>query len=154
MIPAHLRKLALQRISREYQQINAAPMDPDQCRDLSLFALQALAAIPEGTASENDLANLEVISNITLLLCEIGYGPDEIDTAKAGQTAVMAVRARFNRMGKVGAQGGELAALRACVVLHDAQMHAGVTRAEMTQVLREMKSRMKAGHVHKIEESV
>lgn len=123
------------------------PMAMDQCMDLALFAHTATQALQTGQATDIDINNLAMISNIAMLLAECGYGAEALDDIITGQHAVRAVIARQDRTGRTGCSGPELQAIRDLVGLHDQQLHLGPTRRQMTAILAEMRRRMTEGEV-------
>lgn len=125
----------------------ASEMDPSQVRDLQLMGHAALTAITNGQGTEIDIDNLAMISNLSLVLAEMGLGADLLPDVKAGQDAVLALQARFARLGRVGAAGHELRALNALIELHDAQLEIPPTVDEMRKAVAEVRRRRDAGHV-------
>ena len=96
---------------------------------------------------EVDIDNLALISNVALVLAEMGLGADLLPEVMAGQDAVLALQARFARLGRVGAAGDELRALNGLLELHDAQLDIPPTVEEMRKAIAEVKRRREAGHV-------
>lgn len=132
---------------RTFQQLNQMSMDHTQSRDLLVFALAALDAVTRGEATDVDLNNLAVISNISLLLCERGYGANVLDDVIAAQHVVVSMRERFDRTSRVGVDGPGLQRLRDLMDIHGQQLEAQPTRQEMLGILSTMRQRMSAGHV-------
>lgn len=122
-------------------------MTPDKARDLALFAHASMAALQRGEATEVDANNLALISNVALLLAEIGYGIEALPEIQAGQLAANGVRLRQLRTGRAVATGPELQALRELVDLHDQQLQLQPTGAQMTAVIAELRRRMADGEV-------
>ncbi len=120
-------------------------MQRDQITDLSLFGHAALSALERGQATDVDVNNLAVIANVAMLLCEIGYGAEVLDTMVAGQRAVVSLQARHARTGRAVATGPELLAIREAIALHDQQLDMAPTAREMRAVIAELNRRNKAG---------
>lgn len=126
---------------------NASNLDCTQVRDLQLIGHAALTAITRGQGVEVDIDNLALISNVSLVLAEMGLGADLLPDVMAGQDAVLALQARFARLGRVGAGGDELRALNGLLELHDAQLDIPPTVEEMRKAIAEVKRRRENGHV-------
>lgn len=122
-------------------------MQRDQITDLSLFGHAALAALERGHATSVDTNNLAVISNVCMLLCEIGYGVEAIGDVIAGQRAVVSLKAREARTGRAVATGQELQAIRGVIDIHDQQLDMAPTAREMRVIMAELKRRLSAGEV-------
>lgn len=122
-------------------------MQRDQITDLSLFGHAALSALERGQATDIDVNNLAVIVNVAMLLCEIGYGVEVLDTMVAGQHAVKALQQRQARTGRGVATGPELLAIREVIALHDQQLEMQPTARQMRAVIEELKRRQKAGGI-------
>lgn len=122
-------------------------MQRDQITDLSIFGHAALAALERGQATDTDVNNLAVITNVAMMLCELGYGAEVIDTMIAGQKAVVSVRNRRERIGRVIASGPELIAIREVIALHDQQLEMAPTGREMRVLMNELRRRLEAGEV-------
>lgn len=122
-------------------------MGRDQITDLSLFGHSALQALERGQATDIDVNNLAVITNVAMMLCEIGYGVEVIDTMIAGQKAVVSLQARHKRTGRAVATGPELIAIRDAIELHDQQLSMAPTAREMRSIMTELRRRLTAGEV-------
>lgn len=125
----------------------ASDLDQAQVRDLSLLGHAALTAITQGRGTERDVDQLAVVSNVSLVLAEIGLGADLIPDVHAGQAAIMSMQARLARVGKAGATGPELQALNTLMELHDAQLSIPPTVDEMRRAVSEVRRRREAGQV-------
>jgi hypothetical protein len=125
----------------------ASELDASQVRYLSLIGHAALTAITQGTGTAVDVDNLALLSNVSLVLAEIGLGADLIPDVHAGQAAILSMQARLARVGKAGATGPELQALNTLMELHDAQLSIPPTVDEMRRALAEVKRRREAGQV-------
>lgn len=140
-IEAHRRAAAAHAAqAKESARLDATSMDDNQRRDLMAFAYASLAAVPAGDATDVDLSNLAVITNISHLLCDRGYGADAEPEIIAAQDAVVSMQARYQRTGRVGASGPELQALRMAIDIHEQQMEAQPTCGEMRELLAEMRA--------------
>lgn len=134
-------------IAIELERVADDPMILSKSQDLALFAHTAVQALQIGSATDVDINNLAMISNVAMLLAECGYGAEALDQIEAAQNAVRSVRARHARTGRVGCTGPELVAIREMVDIHDQQLHLGPTQRQMTAVIAEMRRRMAAGEV-------
>lgn len=134
-------------IAIELERVADDPMALEKSQDLALFAHTAVQALQTGSATDVDINNLAMISNIAMLLAECGYGAEALDQIETAQHAVNSIRARHVRTGRVGCSGPELVAIRDLVDIHDQQLHLGPTQRQMTAVIAEMRRRMAAGEV-------
>ena len=126
---------------------NASDLDCTQVRDLQLIGHAAANAIRLGQGVPVDIDNLALISNMALVLAQMGLGADLLPEVLAGQDAVIGMQARLARTGKVGASGDELTALNTLLELHDAQLDIPPTVHEMRAAIAEVRRRREAGLV-------
>jgi len=101
---------------------NASALDCTQVRDLQLIGHAALTAITQGKGVEGDIDNLALISNVALVLAEMGLGADLLNEVLQGQQAVISMQERLEQTGRVGASGPALYALNVLLEVHDAQL--------------------------------
>ena len=124
------------------------PLDPSQLTDLALGYHGALAALTSGRGTWDDCNTLACASNIAVLLCECGFGADELAAMQAAQNAVFVAEQRGKSTGRYLLTGVELRALQELVDLHDAQLaHEECTEGRIVAVLAEIKARKVAGNV-------
>lgn len=109
--------------------------------------MRLLDALPHGQATEIDLDNLAVMVNISRLLCDRGYGPEGEGAITDGQMAVLAIKQRFERLGRAAVTGQELQALRTAIEIHEQQLAMQPTTREMREVLDYMRSAVMDGMV-------
>ena len=131
----------------ERARIDASTIDEAQQRDLATFAWATLDALPNGQATDIDLDNLAVMVNISRLLAERGYGPEGLDAIMEGQMAVLAIKQRFERLGRATARGPELQALRLAIDIHEQQLAMQPTTRDMREVLDYMRQAVRDGRV-------
>jgi len=141
------RREVAKQVQQAKQEAAKQPMAGEQITDLMIYAVQAVAAIGAGDAAEADLHNIACMGNVSLVLAEQGLGAELLDDIRAGQDAVVSMMARHERVGRVGASGPELVALRRLLEIHEAQLEAGPTRGEMVAALNEIRRRMSTGQV-------
>lgn len=126
-------------------------LDGDQVRDLSMFAHASLVAITRGEGGPVDIDNLALVSNMALVLSQMGLGIDLLPAIMDAQDAVVSMQARLARTGKAGASGEELKALNMLLEVHDAQLEIPPKVEEMRKAVAEVKRRRNAGQVIGIE---
>jgi hypothetical protein len=115
--------------------------------DLALAANLALAEVLRGEGTRDDLDTIAVCANVSLVLSETGYGPENEAKIIDAQEAIMRARMRAKKMtGRIGLDGLGLQALRDLLAIHDQQM-AAATTADVTAALLEVRKRMGAGQV-------
>lgn len=128
----------------------AEHLQADHVDDLALHVIEAMGAVMAGDATDVHVDALAIASNISMLLCERGYGREAMEDVLRGQDAVMGIIARKQRTGRIGVNGQELALLRVLVDTHEQQLRLAPTRAEMREVLAEIKRRQAQGAVLKV----
>lgn len=126
-------------------------LDESQIRDLSLFAHASLTAITRGEGTPVDIDNLALVSNMALVLSQLGLGLDLQPAIMDAQDAVVSMQSRLARTGKVGASGPELQAVNVLLEVHDAQLEIPPTVEEMRKAVAEVKRRRESGQVIGIE---
>jgi hypothetical protein len=115
--------------------------------DLALAANLALADVLRGDGTRDDLDTIAVCANVSLVLSETGYGPENETKIIEAQEAIMRARMRAKKLtGRIGLDGLGLQALRDLLAIHDQQM-AAATTADVTAALLEVRTRMGAGQV-------
>lgn len=118
----------------------------DKLDALMLHVLSAMCAIEHGQGTEEDILQLALASNISLILCEAEIGSEYIFQVKDAQHAITEMHERFLSTGKVGLTGPGIIELRAMLDLHGQQMaHEDCTEGKMVQALREIQYRHQSG---------
>ena len=142
---------------------NNVDFTPQEQAQLSLPVHLALEALRRGQATAEDFDGLAAVANVCLIRAE------HIDKAarKAGrlrndaslvphiqrsQEALLTLKARALRTGRLVPTAAELAEITEMVSVHD-QLLALSTPRQMEHALREMLLRMHRGQVHRIEEA-
>lgn len=131
---------------RTRQALDARAMAADQQLDLVIFCSSALDALAHGQATDIDVNNLAMISNLSMILCERGIGGNVLDDVIEAQCAVVEIQQRQARTGRIGASGPGLQALRDLVDIHEQQLEAA-PMGEVRAAISTMRNRMAAGHV-------
>lgn len=141
------RRLISRTWARERAALDAQTMDCAQIADLSLFGLVALQTITAGQAGEAELTDIAVMTNISRLLAERGYGTEALPDIITAQHAALAMRNRWERTGRVGLSGPELQDLRKLLTIHEQQLALGIPSSELRGVIQEMHAANAAGEV-------
>lgn len=142
--PRMQRELAMRR-QRQRQQEAKLPLDGDQISDLCVFATHALFQLVHGNASEDEIHHMSYLANVAMLFAERGLGHEYLEDIKAGQQAVVSIYGRFERIGKVGATGPELQAIRQLINVHEAQLEAQPSRKEMLDIIATIRAAQHEG---------
>lgn len=122
-------------------------LDLTQLRDLMVAVHSSLRAIEDGAGTEDDITQLAVASNIALIFAERGLGTEYIPEVKEAQRHIVDAQERLKQSGKVGLTGPGMLAIRRMLELHDEQIkHPEANEGAMRSALREIFSRMLAGH--------
>lgn len=142
------RESGLHRIRVAVSGRNEKPLDAGQLANLGIAYHGALHAITHGQANGDDLETLAVAANVALMLCERGFGLDEVATVKDGQDAILRMMRRHHEGKPIATTGPELVALQRLLELHDAQVeHPLCTHGVLAGVLIECKRRVLDGQV-------
>lgn len=129
------------------QAYNSSDLDCAQVRDLQLIGHAALTAITRGQGVPVDIDNLALISNMAMVLAEMGLGADLLNEVLQGQQAVISMQERLEQTGRVGASGPAIYALNVLLDVHDAQLDIPPSVHEMRQAIGEVQRRRRAGLV-------
>jgi hypothetical protein len=105
-----------------------------------------LDRLVHGKADAGDIGQLGYLCNMTVLLCEKGFGPECLAEAKAGQEALMNAMARGLKGKAFGCTGDEVKALRATYQIHRAQCEA-CGRGHILAASKEVERRQAVGDV-------
>lgn len=125
---------------------DAAPMSIEQANDLLLIGYQSIDAVLHGQGRDTHVHNLALISNMTMLLAEQGYGADALPEILRGQDAITTCGARLQSRGVIGVTGPEAMAIRALLDIHHQQLHAQPTTGDMRTVCDELRRRIADGN--------
>jgi len=132
-------------VAAQEARIEAAPLTGDQQRDLGLaywLSFQAMLNAPCESAWHSLAASL----NVAMVLCERGFGAEYIGDIKAAQMSLMRAYKRSNdgKSWELDAEG--IAAIRAALTLHDAQVEIA-ERKEIRLAINEIYERVNNGDV-------
>ena len=101
----------------------------------SLWPLQALQALTDGVATPENLGTLDLRTRwAAAMLAVFDASEDAGEIIEGATTALLSIKARLDKVGKIGATGQELQALRAMVGLAD-DLQAKCTRRECRDAL-------------------
>ncbi len=128
------------------QRNSAEAFTKDKLDALMLHVLSAMRAIEMGSGSEEDILQLALASNISLILCEAEIGSEYIFQVKDAQYAITQMHERFLSTGKVEVTAAGAIELHAMLDLHGQQMaHEDCTEGKLVQALREIQHRHQSG---------
>lgn len=149
-IPAHIRKAIQRQQAKAHLEAEARKAEPlqfDQVQSICIAARASLNRITQyGEATEQHWCDLAQPVNVSLLLCERGFGEDLIDDIRAAQDALMRAMHRGKRTLRYGLDGPGVMAIQRALDIHDQQIEL-VTRGEMLDVLMELRRRIDEGNV-------
>lgn len=127
---------------------SAAPLDATQVRDLAVYCHSAIDALRTGEGVFDHTNHLALACNVSLVLCEQGFGEEYLPDVFAAQEALVRLLTRAEHLGRYVLAGRELEALNRLLELHEAQLeHEACTEGLMVRALGEIKRRMSTGHV-------
>jgi len=121
------------------------PFDQAERTNLSLPVRMAYEAVKSGRGDENDMDTLAAIVNVSLIRCEQEY-PDYIDVCKEAQQAVMHIKDRYLKSGKLGMSGQDMQDLLPVLDLHE-QLIELSTPKQMMDAMKEVLKRIDQKHV-------
>ena len=104
-------------------------------------------------ADAGDIGHLGYMVNMTLVLCENGFGAEYVQQAQAGQEAVLKAMQRGLDGHSFGVTGDELKALRTTYQVHRAQAEVA-GRGHIIAASKEVERRQKTGAVVKLGEEL
>lgn len=130
---------------------DAVPMSTAQATDLLLIGWESVDAMLRGEGKDTHVHNLALISNMTLLLAEQGYGLDAVPDIIRAQESVTTCGARLQARGVVGLSGAEATAIRTMLDIHGQQLHAPPTTGDMRLVCDELRQRIRDNNVISID---
>ena len=136
----HWRKKLVTRLADDKRAHYAATLGDEQVVDLLTPAYSALDAIPKGQGVQEHIGCLWIVARMTHELASVGYGgEDAIREARDAALALAEIQDRLGRLGRVGARGPELLALREMLATHDAQLELRPTRREMVDCMERVR---------------
>jgi hypothetical protein len=124
------------------------PFDQREITQLAVPPRMAIEAIRYGKGTETDFDTLACIVNVCMVRTE-QIGGDKtaaLDVCYGAMEALMKMKERAQRLGKIGFGAGEMDALVPALDLHE-QLIELSTPKQMADALRQVLSRIEAGHV-------
>jgi hypothetical protein len=116
-------------------------MSGDQLADLGMAVYQSIERLRVGLGGDSDWHTLVGAVDVSLVLCEWGYGPEHLDTVKTAQDALIHIHQRKLRTGRMAFDGAAYTAITAAIGLHEAQIEA-TPRIVAREAVREVSRRM------------
>lgn len=152
-IPQHVSKavrdrLNGQRIGVTLRKSNTEKFNDKEIMEMHRMSLLAIDAVAKGKAEQNDVHQLAFMANLTLLLCERGFGKDLIERVKTGQRHLAQLHGRLERGESLLLTGPGITAVRDLIAVHEAQIEcedftSGIAYTATMDILK----RMQEGHV-------
>lgn len=142
----------------------ARPFDETEQTKLSLPVHLALEALRTGRATDEDYDTLAIVANVALVRAEqidkaarkSGRLHSEADlmvpVIQRAQDALLTLKARALRTGRLVPTGPELQQITTVVEIHD-QLLALSTPRQMEQAMREVLARVARQQVHRLEDA-
>lgn len=127
--------------------IEGVSLTPQALLDrLRLAELSAIESFARGNATPDDFRTLADVLNVCETLCRQGIGGVDAQAAvDAGHAALLAIKARHDRTGRLALAGPELAALRDLHAWHDAQREA-IPRAAFERATQKTHDYIRSAH--------
>ena len=130
-----------------WRALNQRSMPATRQVDLALEANLALADVLRGHGTPADLDTIAVCANVSLVLAERGYGPENEPKIIEAQEAIVRTRSRAKKLtGRIGLDGLGMQALRDLLAIHHQQI-AHATVADVSDATLEVRKRMAQGNV-------
>ena len=122
-------------------------LDRHQIMGIAIGARSALEDVRVGRAEGVGVGWVVNAANISLLLCEAGFGPEHIPAVKSAQEALVRMINRHQTTGTYRLDGPGYHACVELLEIHDAQLECDdLTDAILLRAIEECKSRQEAGH--------
>ncbi len=121
-------------------------MSGDQLADLGMAVNASILRLRVGHGTDSDWHTLVAAVDVSLVLCEWGYGHKHLDAVRAAQDALVHIHDRKLRTGKLAFDGAAYVAITAAIALHEAQV-AAAPRIVARDAMLEVKRRMARGNV-------
>lgn len=133
----------------QQKRLDAAPLLPDQQRDLGLNVWLSFELMTKG-GSEIAWHNLASTLNIAMRLAEVGIGAEYLSDITKAQDALVRIDYRQRRTGSWAFDAEGMAAVQAALEIHDEQMKLA-ERGEVRSAINEVNKRLKSGDVLQME---
>ncbi len=127
-----------------------SPLESSKKTDLGLAYRLAFDALIKGKGTDEDANTLAVTLNITLVLCEMGFGGELEGVVIEAQTGLAKCIKRGETKNKWLLDGPGITAIREALALHDEQLNHAA-QIEISAAMAEVHRRLKAGKVFKVE---
>jgi hypothetical protein len=88
----------------------------------------AMAKITKGEGDKDDWQEVANALNLSLILAEMGYGQEYVQTVVMGQAAMTLLRDRFKATGKAILRGEEMRAINEALEVHDGQIELATVK--------------------------
>jgi hypothetical protein len=129
---------------------SAVPMSPEQIANLGVAYHGAVFEIAEGRGTAMHYDTLGAANNIARLLALDGIGAEYLPQIGAASDALVAMRERHARTGRIAFSAADLAAIKEMLLIHDAQLECkDCTEGLITAAIGAAKKLILAGRVYK-----
>lgn len=128
------------------------PMVPDQLDGLGLAVHNAIQRMRLGLGDEQAWSDLAVATNISLILCERGWGSEHEADIITAQEALMRAQLRARDTGRWAFDGPGMQAVNHAIAVHELQL-AVAPRVDCVAAMAECRRRMERGNVMTAERS-
>jgi len=118
--------------------------------ELRVFNWKALENMKSGCASDQALEIVVSALNITLALCEMGFGTECIPQVNEALAWAFRAKVRGERTGRWGFDGAAIKAITDVYEIHDQQLEAA-SKADLLEAIDTVRSRIAEGNVYTAE---
>jgi len=122
------------------------PLSASRIQKLAIGHHMALRAVHEGRGTDADMGRLAEALNVAMVLCDRGFGRDEIAIIKAAQGELVAAEGPSRQVGRWFLSDRAYNAICTALEIHDQQLELA-TEAEVQGASFTVKSLAAAGEV-------
>lgn len=124
------------------------PIDPHAMTDLGIAYWVAFAAMVRGESREEDWAMVALSLNVTLILCERGFGKEYEPYIVAALEGAIRSKLRAKQLHVWRYDGNAICAIREALEVHDEQVKLA-SKADLREALTEVHARVAQGNVYR-----
>lgn len=126
---------------------NTSLYRPEDLTELRAGYWIAFANLKTGHATEDAWGHVCFSLNLALVLCEMGFGKEWVETVVSALDGIFAAKQRGDKSGNYGLNGPAIQAIANALEVHDAQMEMA-TRGETAEAYSTVQKRIAAGNVY------
>lgn len=125
-----------------------APPSEDVKVNLRIKFHLAMTRIAKGEADKDDWGIVADAINVCVVLCEMGFGREFYPDLVAAQQAMLDMKARYKKTGKIILKGDEMQKINVALDLHDQQIDL-VRTIDVERAVFSVQQRLRNGIIFK-----